>query len=116
MKPPVFCCLILLTASPAFAVGRKFECTSVEDGSVIKLWQDEEGRHGHLDTPVLSKDAQVLHGLHDKDDALAAETFLVIDDDTVLTFSINFEKLTYDMHIKGLVNDTDHGSCVELAG
>ncbi|WP_133485035.1 hypothetical protein [Aliiroseovarius marinus] len=116
MKTSVFCSLIFLTASPAFAAGRKFECTSVEDGSVIKLWQDEEGRHGHLDTPVLSKDAQVLHGLHDKNDDLAAETFLVIDDDTVLTFSLNFEKLTYDMHIKGLVNDTDHGSCVELPG
>lgn len=106
----------MLAAAPTFAEGRKFECTSVEDGSIIKLWQDEEGKHGHLDTPHLSKDAQVLHGLQDANHVLAAETFLVIDDDTVLTFSINFEKQTYDMSVKGKINDTDHGTCIEVTG
>ncbi|SMR82366.1 hypothetical protein SAMN04488030_2716 [Aliiroseovarius halocynthiae] len=116
MRSTTFCCVTFLTAAPAYAEGRKFECTSVEDGSVIKLWQDAEGRHGHLDTPILSKDAQVLHGLHDKNDDLAAETFLVVDDDTVLTFTIDFKKLTYDMNAKGVINDIDHGTCVELTG
>lgn len=116
MKVTTITSAIMLSAAPTFAEGRKFECTSVEDGSTIKIRQDALGQRGHLDTPHLSKDAQVLHGLHKKNHDLAAETFLVIDNDVVLTLTLDFVKLTYDMHTKGVINDTDHGTCIETTG
>ncbi len=79
-------------------------CVSGSTGNAVTLARSGATDKGFIVTDAIKGEATIIAGLN-------SLTFLHIADKDVITFVVDFEKLDYDMSIKGPHAAQDFGSC-----
>lgn len=79
-------------------------CISDMDGSDVTLVRSGGSDKGYIMTKSLQGEASIYPGLD-------SMTFLLMQDQEVVTFVVKYQDMKYDMMVKGGDQSFDHGTC-----
>ncbi|WP_157054163.1 hypothetical protein [Ruegeria sp. 6PALISEP08] len=80
------------------------ECVSDVDGSSVTVKRSDGSDKGYLATGDLQGQATIYP-------VGESMTILLMQDEQVVTFVVNYDSLKYDMMVKGTVQKFDRGTC-----
>ena len=80
------------------------ECVSDVDGSNVTVKRSDGADKGYLATEDLEGEATIYP-------VGESMTVLLMQDEQVVTFVVNYDSLKYDMMVKGAVQKFDRGTC-----
>ncbi|MEX0329081.1 MAG: hypothetical protein AB3N07_10185 [Ruegeria sp.] len=81
-------------------------CVSELDGSTVTLARTGGTDKGHITTPTIQGEADIYP-------AGESMTYVLIKDETVVTFVMNYESLKYNMMVKSTTQTHDRGTCTQ---